>query len=181
MAWLTTKDGRHFNTDWIDKERQIAENKRQADERNDISISKDNVSNFGKSGTYTAYRSGDIFDSPMGYLSFGLEESQSYLYAEESGKPIEKYDIQIKNPYVLTGNDFDKMQDVIAKKFAGESYLDKSTVEEMRKVQKHAAEEMEKQGYDAILMDKKNNITGKHQYEINLLNKYKKNANRKGN
>ncbi len=34
MAWLTTKDGRHFNTDWIDKERQIAENKKQADERN---------------------------------------------------------------------------------------------------------------------------------------------------
>lgn len=32
--WLTTKDGRHFNTDWADKERQIAENKRQADERN---------------------------------------------------------------------------------------------------------------------------------------------------
>lgn len=39
MAWKTTKDGRHFNTDWIDddnakKERQIAENKKQADNLN---------------------------------------------------------------------------------------------------------------------------------------------------
>lgn len=32
--WLTTKDGRHVNTDWFDKERQIAENKVQAEERN---------------------------------------------------------------------------------------------------------------------------------------------------
>jgi len=32
--WLTTKDGRHFNTDWFDKDRQIAQNKAQADERN---------------------------------------------------------------------------------------------------------------------------------------------------
>ena len=33
--WLTNKEtGGVFNTDWADKERQIAENKRQADERN---------------------------------------------------------------------------------------------------------------------------------------------------
>lgn len=31
MPWLSTDDGRHFNTDWIDKDKQIAENKKQAD------------------------------------------------------------------------------------------------------------------------------------------------------
>lgn len=39
MAWKTTKDGRHFNTDWIDedtkrKEEQIQANKHQADSKN---------------------------------------------------------------------------------------------------------------------------------------------------
>jgi hypothetical protein len=34
MAWLTNKEtGGHFNTDWIDKERQIAANKAEARER----------------------------------------------------------------------------------------------------------------------------------------------------
>lgn len=32
--WLTTKDGKHFNTDWADKERQIAENQAQGDSKN---------------------------------------------------------------------------------------------------------------------------------------------------
>ena len=34
MAWKTTKDGRHFNTDWIDRERQITQNRKEAEERN---------------------------------------------------------------------------------------------------------------------------------------------------
>lgn len=32
--WVTTKDGRQVNTDWFDKDRQIEENKKQADEKN---------------------------------------------------------------------------------------------------------------------------------------------------
>lgn len=32
--WLTTKDGRHFNTDWIDKDRQIEANKKEAEKLN---------------------------------------------------------------------------------------------------------------------------------------------------
>lgn len=32
--WVTREDGVHVNTDWFDKDRQIAENKRQADEKN---------------------------------------------------------------------------------------------------------------------------------------------------
>ena len=35
MSWVTTKDGRQVNTDWFDKDRQIEENKKQADDRND--------------------------------------------------------------------------------------------------------------------------------------------------
>jgi len=34
MAWKTTKDGRHFNTDWTNKDRQIQANKKEADDRN---------------------------------------------------------------------------------------------------------------------------------------------------
>lgn len=32
--WVTRKDGVIVNTDWFDKDKQIAENKKQADERN---------------------------------------------------------------------------------------------------------------------------------------------------
>ena len=47
MPWLTTKDGRHFNTDWIDqdakqKERQINANKKQADEKNGKAVDYSN-------------------------------------------------------------------------------------------------------------------------------------------
>lgn len=34
MAWYTTKDGKHINTDWFDKENQITSNKSEADNRN---------------------------------------------------------------------------------------------------------------------------------------------------
>ena len=35
MPWLTTKDGRHFNTDWIDdREKQISQNEKEASTRN---------------------------------------------------------------------------------------------------------------------------------------------------
>ena len=49
--WLTTKDGRHFNTDWADKERQIAENKRQADELNGKTSEK--INELNKDGSIT--------------------------------------------------------------------------------------------------------------------------------
>ena len=34
MAWITTKEGHHINTEWFEKDRQIAQNKKEADERN---------------------------------------------------------------------------------------------------------------------------------------------------
>ena len=34
MAWITTKDGKHINTDWFDKDKQIAQNKAEADKLN---------------------------------------------------------------------------------------------------------------------------------------------------
>jgi hypothetical protein len=39
MAWVTTKDGRQVNTDWFDKDRQINENKKEADARNKSQMS----------------------------------------------------------------------------------------------------------------------------------------------
>ena len=40
MAWVTTKDGRHVDTDWFDKEKQIASNKAEADSKKET---KDNL------------------------------------------------------------------------------------------------------------------------------------------
>lgn len=34
MSWITTKDGRHVNTDWFEKDKQIASNTKEANERN---------------------------------------------------------------------------------------------------------------------------------------------------
>ena len=34
MAWITTESGKHINTEWFDKDRQIEANKKQADELN---------------------------------------------------------------------------------------------------------------------------------------------------
>jgi len=34
MAWITTDNGKHINTDWFDKDRQIAQNKAEADKKN---------------------------------------------------------------------------------------------------------------------------------------------------
>lgn len=33
MAWITTKDGRRVDTDWFDKEKQIANNAKEAKQR----------------------------------------------------------------------------------------------------------------------------------------------------
>lgn len=34
MGWITTKEGKRINTDWFDKDRQIEENKNQAEKKN---------------------------------------------------------------------------------------------------------------------------------------------------
>jgi hypothetical protein len=49
MAWITTKDGRKVNTDWFDQERQIAESKKEADERNDTTP----INEIAKDGSLT--------------------------------------------------------------------------------------------------------------------------------
>lgn len=40
MPWYTTKNGKHYNTDWNDKERQIAYNKAQAEKMNTAEAGK---------------------------------------------------------------------------------------------------------------------------------------------
>ena len=44
MPWITTKDGRHVNTDWFDeRDRQIAANKEQADKMKEAELPEDVV------------------------------------------------------------------------------------------------------------------------------------------
>lgn len=67
MAWITTKDGKHINTDWFEKDKQIAQNKAEADDRNnkrpsteDIDSAKvgtvfDNYGGLTKQSAYSDY------------------------------------------------------------------------------------------------------------------------------
>lgn len=48
MAWVTTKDGRRVDTDWFDKDKQIADNKKEADDRNKQQIDQTIASKFSK-------------------------------------------------------------------------------------------------------------------------------------
>lgn len=188
MAWLSTKDGRHFNTDWIDedvkkKKEQITVSKNEADIRNNgnRNIEKQVVSakDFGKSGIYKVFRAGDIFESPLGFLSFALDPKQSEAYSKQKSMPIESYEVTIKNPLVVTGSDFDDIQEEIAKKFAGRSYTTGSTLKEQQAIMKEAADKIAEQGYDSILMDNINRLSGTHKYEIGLLNSKRNQAKRK--
>ena len=77
MPWITTKEGKHINTDWFDedekrKEKQIEENKKQAEDKN------------GKSNSYIERNEdGEILfkasvtDTETGTRKVGFEFSSS--------------------------------------------------------------------------------------------------------
>lgn len=54
MAWITTKTGKHFNTDWIDKEKQISYYQKQAERLN--------------TSTYTPVYHGTTFKNALAIL-----------------------------------------------------------------------------------------------------------------
>lgn len=105
--WVTTKDGRQVNTDWFDKERQIATNKQEADERN------------GKSGagSYTVYRAGDLSGASTGMVYFAMSREVAEKYAKPSSfkmqgktyktslRQVNEYKLDLKNPLVVEGDD----------------------------------------------------------------------------
>lgn len=133
---------------------------------------EDNNASFGTPGTYKAYRAGDIRESHLGFLSFGLDKSQSEVYSKMHSAPINKYYINITNPYYIEGSDIDEMQSQLTKKYAGKSYEEGKTLEESRKIMSVAAKKLEELGYDSILMKKVNKLTKKETYEIGVLNSY---------
>lgn len=53
--WLTNKEtGGHFNTDWVDKDKQIADNKKEADERNGTQLADAIKAYSAKGGQYAS-------------------------------------------------------------------------------------------------------------------------------
>lgn len=183
------------NADEDKKEKQIAANKKEADDRKDKDTAEnkketdDRTFQFGKSGNikfgepsnYKAYRAGGVFNSPLGFLTFGLEKVQSNAYQKIHGKPTEEFTLQIKKPLHVTGTaDFTKIQDDLCKKYTGKSLLAEKTQEGMRAVLKEASAKIYKEGYDSILMERKDLIAGESDYEIGVLNQFKESVIKKG-
>ena len=128
-------------------------------------------SNIGSAGTYQAYRSGDVFDSPLGFVTFGMEKSQSYLYSAGKNASIDSYELDIRHPLVVKGDDFDDIHDKMCMEYLGKSYRLGSTLEEKRSIMKDASDAISKAGYDAVIMDATDALSGQHEYEIGVLNK----------
>lgn len=107
MAWFTTKDGRHINTDWLDKDRQIAENKKQADKMNGklngISVDENGAlpdkSPFHsyKEGTEWIARTTGLSMKEAGDAHEGIQAFSDYGY-----KDIHNYSDE-KNYYNISG------------------------------------------------------------------------------
>ena len=135
-------------------------------------ISLDNDDNFGKPGIYDVYRAGDIFESPLGFLSFGMDEKQSLDYiALHNNAAIKEYAIDVRNPLYVKGTSFDDIQDELARKYTGKSILDDDlSLDEIRLIMNNACEEIEKEGYDSIVQVVENRITGTKKYEVGVLN-----------
>jgi hypothetical protein len=132
----------------------------------------DNDDNFGKPGIYDVYRAGDIFESPLGFLSFGMDEKQSLDYvALHNNAAIKEYAIDVRNPLYVKGTSFDDIQDELARKYTGKSILDDDlSLDEIRLIMNNACEEIEKEGYDSIVQVVENRITGTKKYEVGVLN-----------
>lgn len=106
MAWLTTKDGRHFNTDWIDKEKQIEKNKQEANERKATTTKyKDSLSydDFFKQNFDTLKRSymNKEIDDPKGlWRSIRLKKEQENLKELSVDEAYDLIDKAIPHNYI---------------------------------------------------------------------------------
>lgn len=89
MPWITTKEGKHINTDWFDeKERQIAENKKQADKLNGKLVtavhftpSEDNVKSIIENG-FDMNRAGEEGGDYWGKaIYFSTEKQEQDFYS----------------------------------------------------------------------------------------------------
>lgn len=170
---------------------QIVKKKRDANKGKDVKLlGRDD---FGKAGTYLAYRVGGIYDSPFGYLSFAIEERQTDQYvASHPELGLNTYNIKVKNP--LVGNSSFKKSEYsprasesaladIYQQLFGKLPSQEDFLENIHKYNKEIVEEAKKRGYDALLLDVSpvNKLSGTRTYkqEIALFNEYKKNAKRR--
>lgn len=152
------------------KEHGTKQKEEEPDPKNIISL--DNPNDFGKAGIYDAFRSGGLYESPLGFLSFGMDEKQSEDYISlHKGDKTKEYLIDTKNPLYVTGRSFDDIQNELAVKYTGKSIFDDDlSLDDARKIMKMACVEIEKEGYDSILQVVENKITRKKKYEIGVLN-----------
>lgn len=103
MPWITTENDKHINTDWFDKERQIADSKKEADSKNkeatytDLSKGYNYQSTkdwFKQNSNYDAWsehmEDDEIFDNVYKYTGDYYGEVNNYLRTGKY-KQYEKY------------------------------------------------------------------------------------------
>jgi len=95
MSWYTAKNGKHINTDWFDKDRQIEVNKKEADERNMPIIPHFNMHP-------------DI-SYALNYFKGVVDENNDYRKQIESMKSV-KEEVSIADLY--TDQDVNKVSDI---------------------------------------------------------------------
>ena len=90
MPWITTENGKHVNTDWFDKERQINANKKEADKRNSEDAKSNTKDRYEKAPglIYGVARINDKFIDIDGYSNKSTEKGM----LSELAKTVERYD-----------------------------------------------------------------------------------------
>lgn len=108
--WITTESGKHVNTDWFDKDRQIAANKAEADEKNK---ERDDSSN-----SVSAEEVKDAFDK---FTSDKYKEIRNAQMGERI--TYKKLDLATKQKVEVDVTEkYKKLGDIIEKEVSGHGY-----------------------------------------------------------
>lgn len=139
MAWLTTEDGRRVNTDWFDKDRQIAKNNVEADRLNGRSVDLSSLSYVDTKEWFTN-------NSNYSKWNDKIEE-------EEWEETIYKYTGEVSdlmNNYLRTGN------------FSGHKYYDEQDIKQYVKELDNIIKEFELKSPLTTYRVSDSNLLGKH-------------------
>lgn len=146
MPWYTTKSGKHYNTDWNDKERQIAQNKAEADRLNKVHTNK--VNEFDKDGSITmTYVHVPNKNTPNFGSQYGqnIEPAGEYMSMDttQGRNKIDGYEygiIHFKKPLILEHKSTDDKgwKKDLSERFGG-------------KTKKALSNAIKKAGYDAVM------------------------------
>ena len=121
-------------------------------------------SNYGATGTYEVYRSGDLSaPNKMIFLSASFGEASNY--GKESNKNIDTYHIKLDNPLVVTGStDGEMLKNAWEKLHPGKSYpKGPMSSKKWQTRDKENASALSKSSYDAIIYKKP---SGRHEVQI---------------